>query len=143
MKLNLILKLIGLGLLGIGGYVVTQTASVYDLLDIPTKVGHEHLEFQVLRGGLVAGLGVFTLVASLGRPWPVLMAHFVLWPMVGLALVRILGVDAKSPYYGLQMQWALTEFALGLASVVYLFRRRRFEAHKKDVEQRASRSDYS
>ena len=39
----------------------------------------------------------------------------------------------ESPYY-VQMKWAVTEFALALGAAIYLFRRRRFEAHKRELK---------
>ena len=136
---KIFLRLLGLALLCCGLGIFTQPETAYALLSLTPKLGNEHLQFLVFGGGLVAGLGVFFLVASLGVHWLVLMANFVLWPMVGMAFVRVMAVDLKSPYYGLQMKWAVTEFALALGAAIYLFRRRRFEAHKRELETRYPR----
>ena len=136
---NGLLRQVGLALIGCGIAVCIQSEAVYAFLSMTPKVGNAHTQFQVFGGGLVAGLGVFFLVASLGVHWLVLMANFVLWPMVGMAFVRVMAVDLKSPYYGLQMKWAVTEFALALGAAIYLFRRRRFEAHKRELETRYPR----
>jgi hypothetical protein len=89
----------------------------------PAATVGERINLRATFGGVVLGLGAFTLHCGALRPRGVVLAKLLLWVMAGVGAARVVGFVLDGSPDTAQVVWIVAEVLLVAASAGYLVRR--------------------